>query len=319
VESEPGEGSSFHFEIEVGRGANPAPVLPVDQTPVLIVDDNETVRRVLGNTLRGWGMRPHVAANATEGLDALHRALAGGHPFPLIVADAHMPDPDGFALVERVRRDASLPRTRIVMLTSVGQRADGARCRELGIETWLTKPVGVYELRNALLGERPLGNRSQAPEREDRNRTAEAEGRILLAEDNPVNQRLVERLLSKRGYQMTVAGTGIEALAALEKQDFDLVLMDVQMPEMDGFEATRAIRAREAQGNGKPGDSQEEPRQTHIPIVALTAYAMKGDRERCLECGMDSYVEKPIRSADLLDTVDRLLAQSPRRASLNSL
>jgi PAS domain S-box-containing protein len=319
LKSEPGKGSAFHFEIEVRRGASPAPVLPVERAPVLIVDDNETVRRVLEDTLRGWGMQPHVAANATEGLDALHRALAGGHPFPLIVADAHMPDPDGFALAERVRRDASLPRTRIVMLISVGQRADVARCRELGIETWLTKPVGVYELRNALQGDRPPGNRSQAPADEDRHRVAPAEGRILLAEDNPVNQRLVERLLSKRGYSTTVAGTGVEALVAMEKQEFDLVLMDVQMPEMDGFEATRAIRAREAQGNGKSGNSQEEPRRSHIPIVALTAYAMKGDRERCLECGMDSYVEKPIRSAELLDTVDRLLAQSPRHAGPNSL
>jgi CheY-like chemotaxis protein len=141
----------------------------------------------------------------------------------------------------------------------------------------------------------------------DREGVAEAEGRILLAEDNPVNQRLVERLLRKHGYATTVAGNGVEALSAMERQDFDLVLMDVQMPEMDGFEATRAIRAG------------EQPRQTHIPIVALTAHAMKGDRERCLECGMDSYVEKPIRSEELLATIDRFLKSSARRPGLDGL
>jgi PAS domain S-box-containing protein len=319
VKSEPGKGSSFDFEIEVRRGASPTPAVPVAPTPVLIVDGNATARRVLSDTVRGWGMQPRVAANATEALDALRHALADGQPFPLMIADAHMPDTDGFGLVEQIQRNPGLAATRIVMLTSVRERSDVARCRELGVETWLTKPVGVYELRSAIKGGRPRGNQSHPQVEDDRNRVGPSEGRILLAEDNPVNQRLVERLLSKRGYSTTVAGTGIEALAAMEKQDFDLILMDVQMPEMDGFEATRAIRAREMQGNGKSADLRQEPPETHIPIVALTAYAMKGDRERCLECGMDSYVEKPIRSEELLDTVDRLLAQSPRHSGLNSL
>jgi CheY-like chemotaxis protein len=157
-------------------------------------------------------MQPRVAANATEALEALRHALADGQPFPLIVADAHMPDTDGFGLVEQIERNPGLAATRIVMLTSVRERSDVARCRELGIETWLTKPVGVYELRNAIQGGKTRGNQSNPPAEEDRNRVAPSEGRILLAEDNPVNQRLVERLLSKRGYSTTVAGTGVEAL-----------------------------------------------------------------------------------------------------------
>ncbi|MGA2183454.1 MAG: response regulator [Bryobacteraceae bacterium] len=312
VESQPGQGSVFHFELDV-RGSWRVPSAPNESAPVLVVDDNATSLRVLGDTLRNWGIEASLVSNASDAISTLRSAHAGGHPFPLMIADAHMPDTDGFSLVERVRRDSDLASTRIVMLTSVGKRGDAVRCRELGVDAWLAKPVGQTELRSAILASRGLsgessGNGPTPPVGQaDREGVAEAEGRILLAEDNPVNQRLVERLLRKHGYATTVAGNGVEALSAMERQDFDLVLMDVQMPEMDGFEATRAIRAG------------EQPRQTHIPIVALTAHAMKGDRERCLECGMDSYVEKPIRSEELLATIDRFLKSSARRPGLDGL
>jgi PAS domain S-box-containing protein len=303
VESQPGEGSTFHFEIDVRSGSGHLPVAPMEPTVVLVVDDNAASLRVLGETLRSWGIDAHPVSNAAEALEALHGAQSSGRPFPLMIADAHMPGTDGFALVERVRRESDLSGTRIIMLTSVGQRADAIRCRELEIENWLAKPVSQSELHSVIQASRGLsddghGNgspRSVARENQD---VAEATWHILLAEDNPVNQRLVERLLRKHGYAITVAGNGVEALALMDRQDFDLVLMDVQMPEMDGFEATRAIRAREQQG------------QTRIPVVALTAHALKGDRERCLECGMDSYVEKPIRPEQLLTAIEQLIGTS---------
>jgi two-component system, sensor histidine kinase and response regulator len=312
VESEAGKGSVFHFEIDVRCANGRAPSPPIPSAPVLVVDDNAASLRVLGETLRSWGMQPCPVSTAGDAIDALRGAHSGGHPFSLMIADAHMPGTDGFDLVESLRRDPDLAGTQVVMLTSVGRRGDALRCRELGIEACLAKPVGLGELRRVLVANGP---RVDGPESSPQAGQAEAErgaehgGRILLAEDNPVNQRLMERLLQKRGYSLTVAGNGIEALSAMDRQPFDLVLMDVQMPEMDGFEATRAIRARERQ----------QPERTHIPIVALTAHAMKGDRERCLECGMDSYVEKPIRSEELLATVDRLLAASARGPRLNGL
>jgi PAS domain S-box-containing protein len=320
VESQPGKGSAFHFEIDVRPGSAGVPAASAEPVPVLVVDDNATTLRVLDDMLRNLGMQPHLAHNASGAMDALRGAQAGGRPFPLMIADGHMPETDGFSLVESVRRDSGLAGTRTILLTSVGRREDATRCRELGIEAWLAKPVGLAELRGAILPTPGLGGegpRNDPPRvnQEDRNGAVKAGGRILLAEDNLVNQRLVERLLQKNGYTLTTAANGMEALTAMDRQDFDLVLMDVQMPEMDGFEATRAIRAREAAG----ADSSAEPRHVHIPVVALTAHAMKGDRERCLECGMDDYVMKPIRSEELLATIDRFLTGSVGGPGLDRL
>jgi two-component system sensor histidine kinase/response regulator len=215
---------------------------------------------------------------------------------------------DGFTLVERIRQKPELSTATIMMLTSAGHRGDAARCQELGVAAYLLKPVRQSELRAAIA--RVLGAREQrgAVPLLTRYSLQDARGpaaslRVLLAEDNLVNQKLATRLLEKRGHHVVVAGNGREALAALERQSFDLVLMDVQMPEMDGFEATAAIREKE-KGHGK-----------HLPIVALTAHAMKGDSEKCLAAGMDGYLAKPIRPQELDEILKEYLARPMEAAS----
>jgi CheY-like chemotaxis protein len=226
-----------------------------------------------------------------------------GKPFPLVLLDCHMPDMDGFSVAAYIKKDPKLAGAIIMMLTSGSQRGDAARCRELNISAYLVKPIQEADLLAAIL--KLLGQVSPSASRpvlvtchslrESRQRL-----RILLAEDNVVNQRFVARLLEKLGHTVVAAANGREVLAALEKQAFDLVLMDVQMPEMDGLETTRIIRKRERSAG------------THLPIIATTAHAMKGDRERCLAAGMDGYVSKPIRVEELFEAVERLVISSDR-------
>jgi CheY-like chemotaxis protein len=239
-----------------------------------------------------WHMKPTAVDGATAALAQLSAALEAGEPYPLILTDMHMPGMDGFALIERIRQRPELSAATIMMLTSAGHRGDAARCQELGVSAYLLKPIRQSELREAVarvLGARehegaiPLITRFSLQDA----REPDAYLRVLLAEDNLVNQRLVVRLLEKRGHRVVVAGTGLEALKALEKESFDLVLMDLQMPEMDGFEATMGIREK------------EKSTGAHQAIVALTAHAMKGDREKCLAAGMDGYLTKPIRPQEL--------------------
>jgi CheY-like chemotaxis protein len=229
--------------------------------------------------------------------------VRAGEPFALGLIDAHMPDTDGFMLAERIQQLPQLAGLTLIMLTSGGQPGDVGRCRKLGITSYLTKPVKQNELwktiATALGGEREALSPAQGPT--DRSAAAPSARslRILLAEDNPVNQRLALALLEKRGHRVTVAGDGVQALAALPKQRFDLVLMDLQMPEMDGLDATARIREKEKGTGG------------HIPIIAMTAYAMKGDKERCLAAGMDGYISKPVRPAELYQILDRLGSAEP--------
>jgi CheY-like chemotaxis protein len=264
---------------------------------VLVVDDNLTNRRILGEVLRRWGMSPEQAASGAEALRMLQQADRAGTDFALLLVDAQMPDMDGFTFVERVRQQADLRKITIMMLTSVGQRGDAARCRELGIAAYLVKPIVQSQLLDAILN--VLGTKAeQAHPAPLVTRHSLREGhrslRVLLAEDNAVNQVLASRLLEKQGHTVVVAGDGRKALEALEKQKFDLVVMDVSMPEMDGFEAAAAIRAKE----GRTG--------SHIPIIAMTAHAMKGDRERCLAAGMDAYISKPIQASELFQAIKTL-------------
>jgi CheY-like chemotaxis protein len=278
--------------------AEPAPSDSVlSGVKVLVVDDNRTNRRILEGLVKQWGMSCTCAADGEMALSALSDAHTAGEPFQLILTDMHMPKMDGFGLVEEVKRRPGLSASTIMMLTSGGQRGDAARCGELGISAYLLKPVRKSELREAIT--RVLSAHDKpGPVRMVTRYSIQEEGesrrslRILLAEDNEVNQKLAVRLLEKRGHHVIVACNGVQALAALENGRFDLVLMDVQMPEMDGLEATANLRDREK-------DSGE--RQA---VVAMTALAMKGDRERCLEAGMDGYLSKPISPQELDDVLE---------------
>ena len=308
VESEVGRGSTFHFTTHFGVSAVPrhgslANGVRLVGLPVLVVDDNATNRHILGRTLSTWKVEPTLAESGEAALITLHHARDSGQPFPLVLCDAHMPGMDGFALAARIKQDMSLAGATIMMLTSRGQRGDAARCRELGVAAYLTKPIRLTELKEAVLS--VLGDKllKMAPSRlitrhslrEVRSASRPREAlRVLVAEDNLVNQQLAVRLLEKRGIKAVVVGDGREALAVLEQQSFNLVLMDVQMPEMDGLEATAAIREREV----KTG--------AHLPIIAMTAHAMKGDQERCLAAGMDFYIAKPICPEELIQAIEAL-------------
>jgi len=309
VDSEVGRGSQFHFtarleltdakEIKVGSIAPPE---ILRGSRVLVVDDNRTNRRILEGMLNRWEMVSVSVEEGQQALDALSGARAAGMPFSLILTDMHMPKMDGFTLVEQIRKRPELATATIMMLTSAGHRGDAARCQELGVAAYLLKPIRQSELREAIA--RVLG--AQAPNGAiplitrfslHDGRDPAASLRVLLAEDNAVNQRLAVRLLEKRGHHVVVAGNGAEALAAMEKQEFDLVFMDVQMPEMDGLEATAEIREKE-KTSGK-----------HLPIIALTAHAMKGDREKCIASGMDGYLTKPIRPQELDEVLEDFMTR----------
>ncbi len=304
VESQVGRGSRFilalPFEI---RNALPAPAPPrelkdLHGMAVLVVDDNATNRRILDDILRGWGMNPTVVDGGLAAIHALENGIARGTPFPLALIDFQMPDLDGFGLAERINQREDLRTTLIMMLSSVGQRGDAARVRELGVASYLTKPVRQSILLDALLAVMGRGTEATTSPLITRHSLTEARRalNVLLAEDNAVNQKLIVSLLGKHGHTTTVVGSGREALAAVTKSKFDVVLMDVQMPDMDGLEATRAIRHAEAESGA------------HIPIIALTANAMKGDREKCLAAGMDEYVAKPVKADVLFATIDALLS-----------
>ena len=301
VESKPGKGTQFHFTIRLRTSEKPteevmiAPPEILRGVKTLIVDDNRTNRLILQGMLKHWEMTSKAAEGGDEALRELSAAKEAGNPFGLIVTEMHMPTMDGFTLIERIRQRPELSATMIMMLTSAGHRGDAIRCQELGVAAYLLKPIRQSELREAIA--RVLGAREQEGKiplvtrfslHDEREPGASLS--ILLAEDNAVNQRLATRLLEKRGHRVFVAPNGREALAALAKEHFDVVLMDVQMPEMDGFEATAAIRENEKGG------------KLHQPIVAMTAHAMKGDEERCLAAGMDGYLSKPIRTLEL-DTI----------------
>ncbi len=314
VESELGRGSQFHFTalvgiadkkaIEVGTIAPPEILRAVK---VLVVDDNRTNRRILEGMLGRWEMKSSSAQDGEEALTKLSEAQEAGKPFALILMDMHMPKMDGFELIARIRQGSISSTATIMMLTSAGHRGDAARCHELGVAAYLLKPIRQSELREAIalvLGARkqkgsiPLITRYSLHDAREPSNSM----RVLLAEDNPVNQRLASRLLEKRGHSVLVVANGLEALEAVEKERFDLVFMDVQMPVMDGFEATTAIRKREGAGG------------IRLPIVALTAHAMKGDREKCLAGGMDGYLSKPTRPQELDEVLQDYLARRAESA-----
>lgn len=301
VESELSKGSRFHFTVCFRAQSSTARLAALrDPTtlhgmPVLIVDDNATNRQILFKLLSSWGMKPAEAESGTRAMAALIQAKSRGEHFPLILLDAQMPEMDGFALAEYIKRHPDFRAAAVMMLSSSSQRGDSLRCRDLGIAAYLTKPVRHGELLDAILV--ALGTPAEQETtsvHENTLRKRSCSLRILLAEDNAVNQLLVVRLLEKWGHKVTIASNGRKALEALDKGSYDAILMDVQMPEMNGWEATQAIREKE-RTTGK-----------HIPIVAMTAHAMKGDDEKCLAAGMDDYLAKPIRTAELTAILDQI-------------
>jgi two-component system, sensor histidine kinase and response regulator len=316
VESEPGVGSRFHFTVRLGTAVTPDVVVESTAAPVilrgvkvLIVDDNRTNRRILEGLVKRWGMNPTVASDGEKALVELSAARLANEPYGLILTDMHMPKMDGFGLVEEIKGRPDLSPATIMMLTSGGQRGDAARCGELGIAAYLLKPVRQSELRDAIA--RVLNAKEQAgaipmiTQYSMQKNGGSATGmHILLAEDNPVNQKLAVRLLEKRGHQVAVASTGRQALLALEKMSYDLVLMDVQMPEMDGLEATMLLREKEKISGH------------YQAVVAMTALVMKGDRERCMAAGMDGYLTKPIRPQELDDVLDCYVAKERVQVSV---
>jgi CheY-like chemotaxis protein len=308
VESQPGQGSTFHFTAHLGvQRVVPIPATPLEPAqlrdiPVLVVDDNSTNRRVLVEILTRWGMKPIAVEGGRAALRVLQIAKNAGRTFPLILLDGQMPEIDGFTLAQQIQDHPDLVQTTIMMLTSSDQLGDATLCRNLGISAYLVKPVRQSELLDRIC--KSLQPIPEVHRRSTRTHAAEisttGRPRVLVAEDHAVNQTLARRLLEKQGYAVTVVGDGKAAVAACAKERFDIVLMDVQMPDMDGFEATATIRRHEQSAG------------THVPIVAMTAHALKGDRERCLAAGMDAYISKPIRAEELYATIEQLIGQAGR-------
>ena len=311
VDSEVGKGSTFHFTARLGLAdslqrftAHAAAELT--NVPVLVVDDNATNRRLLAELLTRWGMRPQLADSGRDALDRLRQSHEAGNLFPLVITDAQMPGMSGFDLVEQIQADPHLASATIMMLSSAGQRGDAARCRALGVSAYLMKPIWQAELREAVA--HVLGSRSApaaSPQLITRHSLREARQplRVLLAEDSPENQAVAARFLEKLGHRVTVVANGKEALDVLQRSTlpFDLAVIDVQMPEMNGFEVTAALREKERSTG------------LHLPIIAMTAHAMAGDREKCLAVGMDGYVAKPVRLAELSEAIERLIPEAVKR------
>jgi signal transduction histidine kinase/CheY-like chemotaxis protein len=308
VESEPEMGSNFHFTANFGLVQQPPESAPLRDAvdlrhlKVLVVDDNATNRRILEEMLLGWHMVPTLVESAPEALATLRAAEQARKPYNLLLTDVQMPVMDGFTLTEAIKKDAAIAGLTVVMLTSAGRPGDAARCRELGVAAYISKPIRRSELRSTILMAMTGHFAEQVPPAlimRHSLRETRRTGRLLLVEDNKVNQTLARRLLERRGHTVVVANNGREALAILEEvtiAGFEVVLMDVQMPEMGGFECTGIIRAR------------EQVTRLHLPIIAMTAHAMKGDEERCLAAGMDDYLSKPVQPDELFEVVERHLS-----------
>jgi two-component system, sensor histidine kinase and response regulator len=304
VESEVGHGSTFHFTVQLDVQKAPAAQLvpaglaTVRNLPVLVVDENATNGRILVEVLTQWGMRPTAVDSGKSALAILQQAMAEGVPFPIVLLDAHMPEIDGFTLAERIKATPELAGATIMMLAPGGQWRDATRCRTFGIVAHLTKPImqpDLWEAIRTALGT-PAPSAARTPMGTSNLLRAYRQClKILVAEDNAVKRQLAVCMLEKQSHAVTAVDTGKAALAALAQQTYDLVLVDVQMPEMDGFKATAAIRAQERVHGG------------HIPIIAMAAHAMRGDQERCLAACMDCYVTKPIQTQELLDAIETVL------------
>ena len=302
VKSKPGKGSTFHFTAGFGfsgkkpKNWKPIPTSKLEGISVLVVDDNETNRLILHEMISAWGCNVSIVSSGEKAIAELRRASKAGNPYNLVLLDFLMPGMDGFEVARRIGEGSDFGNPKLVMLTSVGKTDDIKRCRELDITSYLLKPIKQKELLQTIL--HALGEPENEPEKDQRKEGMEINPvakdiRILLVEDNRINRQIAISLLKKKGWYVFPVENGKEAIDALQKETFDIVLMDVQMPVMDGFKATSLIRA------------QEKHTEKHIPILAMTAYALKGDRERCLDAGMDDYITKPINADELYETVTK--------------
>jgi CheY-like chemotaxis protein len=309
VESAPGKGSTFQFIAQFGRTEQEHRQLSdlpnmMERLPVLVVDDNATNCRILEETLRRWKMRPQTAGSATSAMEALESASAANEPFALALLDGQMPEIDGFMLAKKIRLDSRFQRLKIVLLTSAAHPEQIKHARQLGVSGYLLKPVKQSELLSAIAT--AMGKPTFTTPLKKRRPKTKGGLRVLLAEDNPVNQRLQSRLLEKLGHRVTVVENGRQAVAAAESDEFDLIVMDVQMPEMDGLEAASIIRGR------------QKSKERKVPILALTAHAAAEDRERCRVAGMDGYLSKPVRIAELEDAIFSLFENVPEQRTTQS-
>jgi PAS domain S-box-containing protein len=308
-DSLPGQGTTFWFTLPLGRqsapiAAPPADAVSLDRVRVLIVDDNETNREILRHQAASWRMRHDSATSGPEAIEMLRREYAAGDPYDVVILDMQMPDMDGAEVARAIKADPTFGRTRVVVLTSLAYHPDEPDLRRLGVAAYLTKPVKQSRLFDSLITALNAGDAPAHAQRRAAASPVVAPGgaqpystlRVLLAEDNPVNQKVAVRQLQKLGIAANAVGDGEEVLAALDRQPYDVILMDCQMPRLDGYATTRRIRAREAR----------DPRVPRVHIIALTAHALAGDREVCLEAGMDDYISKPMRLDDLGVALERV-------------
>jgi two-component system, sensor histidine kinase and response regulator len=311
VQSEPGVGSTFWFTAKFGnRPAKARPVIgvPIDLTDlrVLIVDDNETSRKILHEQIVSWGMKNGVAENGPAALRMLREVAKRGEPYDVAILDMQMPEMDGLELARKIKEDPTISPTRLILLTSLGMRGDAEAAGQAGVAAYLTKPVRQSHLYDAIAVAMGTSEDTQAHKEAQlltrhsiKEMRAALRARVLVVEDNPVNQKVAVRMLERLGYKADIAANGLEALEALSRIPYAAVLMDVQMPEMDGYEATKEIRRREREG----------PEDRHTPILAMTANAMQGDREEALEAGMDDYVSKPVTAQELESVLRRWVSE----------
>ena len=304
VQSEMGKGSVFHCMVWLSRSTEPASrriasdASSLKGIEVLVVDDNATNRRIVEESLRTWGIKVTSVDGGKAALEEMKKAEITGRPFSIVLVDYMMPGMDGFELTEKIRADPSIANATVIMLTSAGQRGDAARCLELGISAYLLKPINQQQLLKTMTGslqKNTVNKTGSSFLTRHSIRESQRSLNILLAEDNPINQKLAVRLIQRMGHKVSIALNGRQALEAIETEKFDIILMDVQMPEMDGLEATQAIRTRESL-TGRP----------RVPIIAITAHAMAGDRDRCLEAGMDGYVSKPLNAQELFEVIENI-------------